>query len=340
MTDKERLKTIKAILFILDHPAHVDNGDSTQVLINRTKNYDKITDKSTNVERFFAISGQDVYESGRQWSCGTLAKSFCWVNSKLKDILGQMPREHKKQLEREIGTIDDIKPFDEVRIMISVHPDHLIDAMDCHTLPCIKMDDGKWHAIEPNTKQTEPEHKDYPIIQDEIKVGGKIHHIFSGMDTPFEIRQFMSWAKYESDMSDFKKFLKTTSKRDKQTEFIIGQIETVLGQINKGKSTGRPYSFCRALDNDSLKIKILSLRSTDSCFTTVAVQIHGDLYHFNSGVSYACLHRLQRLGKDKLVDTSLDTKYTITAEYTPDEYIKHLEIENQTQKRHNNGKIL
>ena len=64
-------------------------------------------------ERFFAISGKDTYESGHQWSCGTEAKTFCYLNSIL-------PKD--EQL--------------EVKIMISTHPNHLIDSMANHTLPC------------------------------------------------------------------------------------------------------------------------------------------------------------------------------------------------------------
>ena len=92
MTDAERIRTIKHILDEINNPKHRDDGSKHTVLVNRTnqKEYKSyINNKSSDTERFFAISGKDVYESGYQWSCGTLAKSFCYKNSIVdKDKVG------------------------------------------------------------------------------------------------------------------------------------------------------------------------------------------------------------------------------------------------------------
>ena len=257
ITDEQRINSIKKILQMLHHPEHRDSGDKNAILINRTRNYPNITDQSTEYERFFAISGKDVYESGQQWSCGTVAKTFCYLNS--------------------------ILPKDEqldVKIMISTHPDHLIDSMANHTLPCVKMGDGKWHAIEPqrNIIAGRPRHPmcpDLPFIMDEIKVGNKIHHILDALtDTPYEIMAIMSWPEYEKKCSDFGTFLKYGSKRDKKTKTIVATIETVLQQINSNGKTGNVYAFCTLMENSKLPIKVIKPKGYD--FTELLLAINGE----------------------------------------------------------------
>lgn len=290
LTDEQRINSIKKILQMQRHPVHKDTGDKTDVLIGRTKNYPGITEKSTDFERFFAISGKDTYESGQQWSCGTEAKTFCYLNSIL-------PKD--EQL--------------EVKIMISTHPNHLIDSMANHTLPCVKMGDGKWYALEPTSvaenRIRHPIYPDIPFLMDELKVGNKIHHIKKGMvergNPPYEITAIMSWQEYEEKCSDFGTFLKYGSKRDKKTKTIIATIETVLQQINSNGQIGNTYNFCKLMQGSKLPIKVVKPKGYD--FTELLISINGELYKFGTRHKYAMIQKLQ---------------YKIDKEWTMSDYVK------------------
>ena len=290
LTDEQRIKSIKKILQMQRHPVHKDTGDKADILISRTKNYPGTTEKSTDFERFFAISGKDTYESGQQWSCGTEAKTFCYLNSIL-------PK--NEQL--------------EVKIMISTHPNHLIDSMANHTLPCVKMGDGKWYALEPTSvaenRIRHPMYPDIPFIMDELKVGNKIHHIKKGMvekeNPPYEITAIMSWQEYEEKCSDFGTFLKYGSKRDKKTKTIVATIETVLQQINSNGKTGNVYAFCTLMGNSKLPIKVIKPKGYD--FTELLLAINGEQYVFMPNHKYLMIRKSQ---------------YEIEHEFTMDDYVK------------------
>ena len=322
MTDK--IKTIKAIIFALDHCPHVDKGSKNEILIKRTQNYKTLNKNSDETERMFAIEGKDVYESGRQWSCGTLAKAFCYVNSNLKKILGKL-KEHEpfkediKQLENDIGPLENIKPFDEVRIMISVHPEHFIDAMHGHTLPCVQMEDGKWHAIEPNTQNTLEEYKQYPVIQDEIKIGNQIHHIYQGMDKPYEIMAFMSYEDYLKQ--GFRGFLKVASKMDVTSQMICTSIETLFKSMTISKKPGQIYEFCRVMQKQNIKlpIKIMHFKDDKYNFDVMAIKLNKDMYYFRP-YDYLVLKKF-RIEKNKAITDSHQWNIVGTI-LTPEEYIK------------------
>ncbi len=297
LTDEQRIKSIKSILQKLHNPGHRDTGDKTEILINRTRDYPGITNNSPTDERFFAISGKDVYASGIQWSCGTVAKTFCYLNS--------------------------IQPKDEqleLKILISTHPDHLIDSMVNHTLPCVKMGDGKWHAIEPqrNIVENRPRHPmypDMPFIMDEIKVGNKIHHIMKHMvDVPFEIMAVMSWPEYEEKCSDLGNFLKIGSKRDKRTQMLLAAIETVLQELNSNQQIGNIYNFCTKIQDSKLPIRVIKAQNWER--ETLMLTINGEKYTFGTRRKYLML--------SKLMDE-------IEQEYTIDEFIKMVET---TVKKH------
>ena len=293
MTDAERIESIKKILQKQRHPVHKDTGDKADILISRTKNYPGITEKSTDFERFFAISGKDTYESGQQWSCGTEAKTFCYLNSIL-------PK--NEQL--------------EVKIMISTHPNHLIDSMANHTLPCVKMGDGKWYALEPTSvaenRIRHPMYPDIPFIMDEIKIGNQIHHIKKGMvernEKPYEITAIMSWEEYKKKCSDFGTFLKYGSKRDKKTKAMVATIETILQQINQNGKTGNIYAFCTLMQNSKLPIKVI--KPKDYNFTVLLLVINGEQYVFMPNHKYLMLRK---------------SEYEIEKEWNMVDYIKWFE---------------
>ncbi len=293
MTDEQRIESIKKILQMQRHPTHKDAGDKADILVKRTKGYPGITENSTDFERFFAIKGKDVYESGHQWSCGTEAKTFCYLNSTL-------PK--NEQL--------------DVKIMISTHPDHLIDSISNHTLPCVKMGDGKWYALEPTSvaenRIHHPKYPDMPFIMDEIKVGNQIHHIKKGMvergNPPYEITAIMSWQEYEEKCSDFGTFLKYGSKRDKKTKAIVATIETVLQQINSNGKLGNIYTFCTSMQNSKIPIKVIKPKGYN--FMGLLLVINGDQYFFRPNHKYLMLHKLE---------------YEIEHEVTMTDYLKWFE---------------
>ena len=220
----------------------------------------------------------------------------------------------------------------EVKIMISTHPDHLIDSMANHTLPCVKMGDGKWYALEP-TKVADntphhPMYPDIPIIMDELKIGNKIQHIKRGMverkAPPYIITAIMSWPEYEEKCSDFGTFLKYGSRRDKKTKMIVAAIEKTLQQINSNGQIGNTYDFCKLMQKTKLPIKVIKPMGCD--FTELMLDINGDPYKFGTKHKYAMIKKLP---------------YRIEKEWTISDYVKWFEenLINKT-KDENNGQVL
>ena len=343
-TQDKEVKTIKAILFALNHHPYMDKGDKNEILAKRTQGYKNLTDDATETERIFAITGKDVYESGHQWSCGTLAKSFCYVNSNLKEILKEI-KTHKRfkndidALEKETGSLENIEPLKEVQIMISTHPEHFIDGMRAHTLPCVKMGDGKWYAIEPNVKSTikdYPQHPVYsgiPLILDEIKVGGQIHHILQIITVPYEIRSVLSWKEYEQ--LGFDGALKHFYKHDKNTKMFFGTIETILKSIDLTKKEGKIYDFCKKIQHSKMPIKIFGVKNGKQQFSVITININGGLYYFMPTHNYPMMHKIEIDGDTAISDNN---KWNIVWQQTPKQYIKsydkHLQsISNTKTKR-------
>jgi len=320
MTDEQRIKSIKKILDCLNQKSNVLAGLSNEeysklkhdTLFSITDKYPNVNKDANEHERFFAITGKDIIEKGLgfQWSCGTLAKSFCYVNS-------QLPKSERL----------------DVEIMISTHPDHFIDSMANHTLPCVKMGDGKYYAVEPGGKLVEnrprhPKFVDIPFILSDIAVGKTIYHI--KQDTwgiPYKITAIMSWHDYEKNMSDFGNFLRTASIRDKKTKTIIATIETILKQINNTKSVGNVYTFCKTLGDKKLPIKIMLLKDdTQEPYTRITIKIKNDLYYFGPHNKYCFLHKI------------IPDEFTILSEQTPMEYVKS--YEQNIAKGKTDGKVL
>ena len=157
--------------------------------------------------------------------------------------------------------------------MISTHPDHLIDSHSNHTLPCVKMGDGKYYAIEPNPKLADnPSLYDkIPMIKTPIVVGKKITHFFC-RDKQYKIMALLKWSDNEKKLHDFNTFLKTASDYNDKTRDIIKKIESVLKKINSEKTTSinkKIYDFCADIvDNHKdiakkIKIAIIQIKDYD-----------------------------------------------------------------------------
>ena len=315
MTDDQRIESIKKILHHMNKPANIPQGLSREqyqkykrdVLFDITDRYPNVNENTTETERFFMIKGKDIAKTGMQWSCGTVAKLFCYLNE------GLPPDE---QL--------------DTKIMISTHPDHLIDSMSNHTLPCVKMGDGKdarYYAIEPsrNVIENRPRHPKYPeipFILDDIKVGGDIHHIKPHCcDKPYKIAAIMSYSEYEQNMSDFGQFLRTASVRDETTQKIVEDIEKILTRINANGIRGTVYSFCKNIVDSDLPIKAVYFRSCPE----LMIEMAGGIYRFAPVRTYLMLHRLQKLSDNKFLDMDSETECMLKYEYTPSEYIEYFE---------------
>lgn len=88
MTDDQRIESIKKILHRMSKPADIPQGLSREqyqkykrdVLFDVTDMYPNVNENTTETERFFMITGKDIAKIGLQWSCGTMAKLFCYLN--------------------------------------------------------------------------------------------------------------------------------------------------------------------------------------------------------------------------------------------------------------------
>lgn len=296
ITDDMRAERIRKILKI------IQTFDGK----NKSKVFEKYSGDGN--EKLFQVTGDVAYENKLAISCGMFAKVFCYCNSVMEPIDQKL----------------------EVQVMMSLHPESLIDGMRGHTLPCVKMGEGKnarWYAIEPNPNIVKncPKHEKYPdipFIMDEIKVGNTIHHILKGM-IPYEIIKTVPWETHNK--MSFGKFLKTVSKRNKLTKMSVGIIETILKQINKGEQPGRIYDFCKCLDNRSLPIMVISAQNAKHCFYALVIKIDGDLYYFMPNHTYLMLHKFKKLENGNYLDIANNEEYTIKEKCTPKKYVQLFE---------------
>ena len=189
MIDDKRIKIIKKILSILHN--YKPNKSRKEMLDMHRGSHD---------DKLFAITGKEIHDAQRGFSCEHVAKAFVYENSLL-------PKD--EQL--------------DIKIMVSTHPDHLIDSMANHTLPCIRMGDYNYYAIDPQVRDV-----DLPMIKTPIKVGGTIKHIIGGLknEPKYKIMALLDWT--DERLYSFNKFTKMASDRSNKTKKIIEQIESVL----------------------------------------------------------------------------------------------------------------
>ena len=326
MTDQERIEIVKKILGDLNNTEtgwqskrdelrqkYKDNKEyeqaKTDLLFEITKPYGA-TEQSSRTDMDFMLTGEDVVKRYFQTTCGQAAKAFCYVHDKMVKS-------------------GEIKPLD-LKIMMSTDINHLMDAQMGHTLPCVKMSDGKYHAFDPQIRLTQEE-PDVQFLDGEIKVGNVIKHLLKQIKgKPYKIMAVMSWKEYEEKMSKFENFLKVSTERDKTSSQIISAITMVLKNMElQNRILPSIYNFCREIENTKLPIKIVKADRKDKqgAFYTITVKLSGDLYYFMPVHDYVFLHKLQDLGDNKFVDIGSKNKdeYTLVEEFTPKEYIKMFE---------------
>lgn len=323
MTDAQIIETIKLILNKMNDPetgcGSFGNklrdkglkGKDYNLAINNkiAEMADKYGMKDAQFdEQIFRLSGKDVVENGLSRSCGHLAKAFCYINS-------QLPKD--KQL--------------DVAIMISVRSDHLIDAMEGHTLPCVKMSDGKYHALDPQVKMTKA-NPNVPFVSGEIKEGNIIHHILPAIveegNFPYKITKVLSWEEYETKLSDFSKFLDIASERKGKTKLVCGGIKTILLQKNFSKYENeflQMYEFCKEIKNNKLPIKVFVYKdpkgNPNKRIVFTNVELDGKRYKIGLNRNYLFLHLQEDINNFE----SVSGKYVLEQQLSPVEYMKEYE---------------
>ena len=136
----------------------------------------------------FALTGEQIMKYRFYCSCGNAALAFAYVNSTLSQ--------------------EDRIPSDKLMFINSTHWKHLVDGMSGHTIPCVKMADGNFYALEPQKYHR----KDgVEFILSEIAVGNKICHLLKSQDMvnhqPFMITRITSPDEYSKKYRDFDKFM-------------------------------------------------------------------------------------------------------------------------------------
>ncbi len=226
MTDDKRIKIIKKILNILHN---YKPNTSLQKMMD--------VHKGSYNDKLFAITGKEIHDAQHAVTCGHWAKAFAYENSLL-------PKD--EQL--------------DIKTMVSTHPDHLIDSLSNHTLPCVKMDDSSYYAIDPQVRDV-----DLPMIQTPIKVGATIKHIIGGLknEPEYKIMALIDWT--DKRLYNFDTFTKMASERNEKTKEIVAEIEDVLKSILSSKR--QEYIFreeaLKRIPNIAKKMKVAVIESDE-----------------------------------------------------------------------------
>lgn len=349
MTDEQRIESIKAILKQLHDPKtgfdakrkelrekYKDNDEYRAAMEKFGRKIAETHgvkgDNVTESDIKFSFTGKDVVENRFAISCGNRAKAFCYMHDKLV-------KEGK------------IKPLD-LQIMMSTNIEHLVDGTDGHTLPCVKMGDGKWYAIESNVNIVKnppkhPKYPDVPFVVDDIEVGKEIHHILNGIEeTPYKVMKMMRWKEYEKKMSNFANFLKASVERGYKATMITAKIELALKNMESTKLARlNIYNFCKEMGNSRFPIKVVesSIKGYKGQRTFfVMVKLDGNWYSFlPEKKNHLSLLKLQDLGVNRFVSEDKNKyEYAILYEWSMSGYMKWCEknvmntaqIKNQSQR--------
>ena len=166
-TDEQIIATVRKILDALHDPdtgfnafrkelreQHLKKEEYEQRIVDKEYELAEkygLTKANNRDEVKFKLTGKDIMDSRLYVSCGQAAKAFCYVNS-------QLPKDEQLDL----------------KVLFSTDIEHLVDAKEGHTLPCVKLSDGKWHAIEPQIQPEKDKQPGFQFVCDDVKVGGEI----------------------------------------------------------------------------------------------------------------------------------------------------------------------
>lgn len=126
------------------------------------KDLENMKDFLKNLDPYkFGLTGEEIHNYRFICSCGNAAEAFKYENSLLNND----------------------EKLADIKFITSTRWDKFHNGMSGHTLPCIKLADGEYYAIDPQLPDNEPK-----FILSKLEVGNNIYHLLSGMtDTPHMI---------------------------------------------------------------------------------------------------------------------------------------------------------
>lgn len=136
----------------------------------------------------FALDGETIHKYRFYASCGNAASAFAYENS----------------------TMDNGIPESDIMFLNSTRWDHLMDGLAGHTVPYIKLSDGKCYVFDP---QINPRNNsELGFIVSDIKIGDTIYHLLPGMrGVPYMVTYVQTPDEYRRKCSDFNYFLSNVS---------------------------------------------------------------------------------------------------------------------------------
>ena len=273
---------------------------------------------ATYTEQIFALTGESIMKNRLYASCGNAAKAFCYVDQHLSDYIPGAQN----------GLLD-------IQIMFSTDPEHLIDGMSTHTLPCVKMSDGKYHALDPQIPVNK-ENPQLPFIQDEIVVGGNINHILPSIaknGRPYKIMKIVTPKELETTYLDFGKFLEANTSRTGKTGVICKSLSATLKKLNlkqdrKMGAAELVYEFSKAYQDLPSDLDVLVYSDKENNIVPFfRAQLNGQWYEVQMDADHLSLNR-----HDTVQELDYDgRKLHLIKQLSPSEYIK--EYDNYMQQQ-------
>ena len=329
-TDKQIIATVRKILDALHDPntgfnafrkelreQHLKKDEYEQRIVDKEYELAEkygLTKDNNKDEVKFKLTGKDVMDSRLYVSCGQAAKAFCYVNS-------QLPKDEQLDL----------------KILFSTDIEHLIDAKEGHTLPCVKLSDGKWHAIEPQIQPEKDKQPGFQFVCDDVKVGGEIWHQLKSIKEkgrPYQITKIVTPEEHATTYSDFGKFLEASMVIKGKLGFVCSGLRLILQNKNPGQyknSKRQIYEICKALNGNNSAVKVwFFTRGKDTAYR-IGIEYDGVYYDMNPTAKYLSFSKV--VGNDFKFN---EPGFKLTQTLTPAEYIKFYE-DNLKQSLPNHG---
>ena len=158
----------------------------------------------------FALSGKNIMKYRFYCSCGNAATAFAYVNSTLPD--------------------NEKIPYENLMFITTTHWRNLDNGMSGHTIPCVKMADGNFYAVDPQRYINGK----VDFIISELKVGNKIYHLLKSEEMagqPYMITGFTSPDEYGEKYSNFKRFLQEASMVSSGKGKVF--LESIVADVNQ-----------------------------------------------------------------------------------------------------------
>lgn len=151
------------------------------------KQYKKIQEPDLrNLDNMrFGLTGDNITKYRFFTSCANAADAFLAVNKTLPEPI----------------------PEKDIRILNSTKFDHLLNGKSGHVIPCVKMPDGTWFAVDP--QRTANGHFGFTIPEEEFKAGNKVFHLVGQRHQPYMITLI---GDANSIFHDHNEFLKQASR--------------------------------------------------------------------------------------------------------------------------------